>query len=409
MEGKFMESNEMNTGNVSELSLEEQKKIAYEERRKIRKQQESLFTGTIVNRSSHSSSRHGSGKKRHHHHHHSSSKKRRKKRIIIISIVLVVALILGAIGTFIYLYFTGKSTLSDSQSFSSAFPEDMDVVVYGDSLLYNGSRYSVNKDVVNILFMETDKVDLDSSDSDSYTLNEKTEMLFLVSIDGSNNKITLFNVPNTIMTDIKIYSQLGGEVGSSTLPLSLAYTYSDSKEAGCYNTTEAVSRIFFNVPLTTYYAIEKNGLVMLNDYLGGVRVVSPESVNGFEKGRSYELDGEKLLSFIEDNGKTIESAYAKYRCQEEFFTSEVEQLLNETAGNVLYPVNTNKKVSSFTSSNFDIAKTTYLETLFYNHSYTVECKEVPVDLKEVDGEIQGTVREKELFDIFLDTFYIKAE
>ena len=417
---RYMTENEEKVLSTDAELLHEQKVAAAKERRKIRKEQEEVFTGAYLNRSehnhdhSHSHSSHGShgshshSSSRHHHRHHSSRKKKRKKRIIIGVICCVAALILGVIGSFFYLYFTGKSELNDTHSSPITYPDNMEIVKSGEYLLYNGGKYVYNNDVTSILFMGIDNIDSDGKKPVVSNAQEQTDVIYLLSVDSSNNRITVTNIPTSIMADVKFYSQsTGGLMESQRMPLSKAYTNSDDRDSGCFNTADAVHKLFYNIPVNSYYAIKMAGLATLNDSIGGIDVVAPETSGDFTQGQTYHLEGESVYSFLENKPADVNMSNNPW--YDEYVTEFINKTADETIHSPLFPAKLFKKVSSYSLTNINLSRAVYLDTLFFNKSYSITTKSVPVNTKNVSGELQSEIREKEFYDIFLDTFYNRVE
>ena len=78
----------------------------------------------------------------------------------------------------------------------------------------------------------------------------------------------------------------------------LAYAYGDGKEKSCENVLASVRRLFYNVPINTYFALDLDGISELNDAVDGVDVTSPETIATFEEGKDYHLVGMEAESFV---------------------------------------------------------------------------------------------------------------
>ena len=113
-----------------------------------------------------------------------------------------------------------------------------------------------------------------------------------------------------LLSLIHIYKQ-GNYVGESVNHLALAFSYGKTKEEGAELVKTAVSKLFYNLPIHGYAAIDWDALGKINDSVGGVEVTFNEEVvlNGetFAGGEKMRLTGEQAKSFVRQRGDEIGS------------------------------------------------------------------------------------------------------
>ena len=61
--------------------------------------------------------------------------------------------------------------------------------------------------------------------------------------------------------------------------LGLAYAYGNGKDTSCQYMVDAVSRLFYGIPVNGYAAFNMETIAALNDAVGGVTVTIPEMKN----------------------------------------------------------------------------------------------------------------------------------
>ena len=207
------------------------------------------------------------------HHHHSKHRKMKTWKKVLLSIgCTLLGLIILTVGTVAYLIY---------------------------HVVYNGETYQFNEKVTNVLCIGVDKRNLDENNNSKVKASGgQADVLMLVSIDTSNGKITLFNISRDSMVDVTMYSAGGAYAGTEKQQICLSYSYGDGKESSCENTVNSVQRLFYNIPINTYFSLDLDGISALNDSVGGVDVVSPETIGEFVEGESYHLVGQQAESFV---------------------------------------------------------------------------------------------------------------
>ena len=131
--------------------------------------------------------------------------------------------------------------------------------------------------------------------------------MFLITIDTETGDTNLVNISRETMTDIGIYSSEGNYIETQKAQICLAYAYGDGAESSCRNELDAVKKLFYNVPINSYLSLDLQGIGEINEAMGGVTVVSPETIGTFVAGETYTLKGTQAQSFVRDRShETVE-------------------------------------------------------------------------------------------------------
>ena len=331
----------------------------------------------------------------HHRHHHSRSKKRRRKKIIKRVLIGVgaglLALVLAAVGVFIYLRNVGRSEMI-VEEYKIEAPKDIAVAHKdGQFIDYNGELYRYNENIANILIIGVDKYE-ETDETKEIGKNGQADTLLLAAVDTSRRKITLINIPRDILTDVKTYSMDGGYVGLKNMQICLSYAYGDGKESSCLNTEDAVQRVFYNLPIGSYFALDLAGVPTLNDAVGGVDVVSPNDlddtgsskVKGFVKGEKYHLEGEMSKMFVILREQHSPDANLKRNERQKvylkaFFNKAISSV-KKNPGVALELYNAS---APYSCTDFNASRVTYFaHEIATGGSYSLEIKSVPVDVSK---------------------------
>ncbi len=357
----------------------------------------------------------------HHHHHHGSRKRRRRrrrirklkrfaKRFVITAGLLLLAAVIIVVGAVFTMRHSGKRALY-SDNINITAPKDLDVRLTdnGATVTYKGERYRYNKDIITMLFMGVDKAD-SAQDSSQIGENHQADMILLCTIDKVNKKITLTNVPRDTITEVNVYSPAGGYVGIEKLPIAVSYAYGDGKTTSCYNTTESVRRIFYNVPIPTYYSLNLDGIAAINDSVGGVDVTSPETIGPFEEGKTYHLVGDMATDFVQLRAKDRPDAnLLRNERQRVYMNAILKKFITATRQDISVPIDLYNAAKPYSCTNLNADRVTYLATEFIvNRDMAINFQKVPVTVTQVDNHAENYVKEEEFYELFLKIFYNKV-
>lgn len=326
-----------------------------------------------------------------------------KKALLITlsSLLGIVILVASTIGILIY---KGSQEMLNYEGVISA-PEDVKTQEDGQYVVYKGTTYQLNKNITNILFMGIDKRDLVETEIKGY--GGQADVLTLISIDTNTGKITLTNISRDTMTDITIYSANGGYVGTEVAQICLSYAYGDGKERSCDNTVTSVKHLFYNIPINCYVALDLDGINAVTDSIGGVDVVSPETIGPFTEGGSYHLEGNLTEKFVRSRRMDITNANElRMQRQKVYVNALINTLMAQTKENIMAPVDLFNASSPYTCTNLNPSKVTYLAQLaLFNEGMNIEMQSVPGEIKMGEKYAEFYVDEDKFYEMFLNTYY----
>ena len=346
----------------------------------------------------------------HHHHHHSKRRKMKTWKKVLLSIACVLlGLIVIAVGTVAYLIYQGGNELFNSDIHVTA-PQGIETEENGKYVVYNGETYKFNEKVTSVLCMGVDKRDLDENNNSKVKASGgQADVLMLVSIDTSNGKITLFNISRDAMVDVTMYSAGGAYAGTEKQQICLSYAYGDGKESSCENTVNSVQTLFYNIPINTYFSLDLDGIAALNDSVGGVDVVSPETIGSFVEGESYHLVGEQAESFVRtrDTSK-VDSNNMRMQRQKVYIQSFMDTVLQQTKKDLTIPLDLFNASAPYSCTNLNPSKVTYLaQQAVLGGLSGIDMVSVPGQVKMGTKYAEFNVSEAEFYQMFLNVYYTK--
>lgn len=334
-------------------------------------------------------------------------KKRLKKVLLSIGCVLL-GLILLVVGTYTYLFIKGSSELFE-KDYSITAPQGVQTQNQGEFVVYNGKTYEYNKNITSILFMGVDKRELEETEVKG--TGGQADVIVLLAVDTKTGKISMINISRDTMTDVTVYSANGGYVGSEEQQLCLAYAYGDGKKTSCENTVNSVKRLFYNIPIKSYLALDLDGIAAVNDSIGGVDVTSPETVGNFVNGQNYHLEGSLAESFVRSrNHESADANTLRMQRQQVYATQFMNKVISATKEKITTPVDLFNSSSPYTCTNLNPSKILYLaQSVVMSNGMSVEMNTVPGEAKMGEIYAEYYVNESEFYELFLNVFYTPVQ
>ncbi|HCA05260.1 MAG TPA: hypothetical protein DEO32_05120 [Ruminococcaceae bacterium] len=351
-----------------------------------------------------SSSSSHSGSTIHKVHKHKHKKMKTWKKVLIGTLSGLLAVLVAATCIAFCLVAIGQGELF-SKDYNIMAPGGVDVRDDGQTVFYNGHEYKLNTDITSMLFMGIDK-----SKMEKYGITGtqgQADVIVMAAYDTGNKKITFINVPRDLMTDVPVYTATGVYASTERQQICLAYAYGDGKEKSCENVVTVVERLFYNIPIKTYLALDIKGVADLNDSIGGVDVVSPETIETFVKGQKYHLMGTQAERFVEarrhDN---VQANHMRNERQKTYATSFMSDMFRATKKDKSVPVNVFNASAPYSVTNLTPTRVSYLaKEITLGGNPKTEIVSIDGELKLNGENAEFYLKEKEFYELFLKVFY----
>ncbi len=367
--------------------------------------------------SSHHSSSHHSGS---HHSSHSHGSRRifgiKKRHLIYIAraaAALAGAAAVVSIAAAVVIW-NGKSSLYKN---ASSDGPDLDLEEAGDGweegdIRYNGKVYRYNSDMLTFLFMGIDSNEMVEV-KESGNEGGRADTLFLFCMNPHNEESYLIAINRNTMTDINIYGSNGAYLTTAVAQITLQHIYGDGAELSCERTVETVQKLFYDLPIHGYCAINMGGVPLLNDAVGGVEVVSLETFTGelsgteFVEGETYLLVGSMAYDYVRSRDKdTFASADMRLARQKQYLISFAANAEAATKADLTLPVTMYSTLSKYMVTDLSVGQVTYLASQLISYSFDSD------HMLTIGGEtVMGDeyeefyIDEDSLYDIIIQVFY----
>ena len=336
---------------------------------------------------------------------------KRWQKVIIIVLCVLIAIALAAIGTVAVLLNTGKSDMTTKiEDVSLKVPDNIENHENGEHITYKGDRYMYNENLASILFMGVDKRDFETED-DTYGQNGDADALMLLVYDTKTSKSTLVSISRETIADVEAYSTEGKYVGTKKEQICLAYSYGDGKEKSCENEVAAVRRLFYNVPINSYVALDLDGISYMNDAVGGVELTPIETFRNFTEGETVTLWGKDAESYVRYRDTTkLLSNNSRMKRQKQYLNAFFNQLVTSTKADVTTLLDLYNAASPYMMTNVGANKAAYLASeALQNNFNALNMQNVPGEVKMGEKYAEYHIDEDAFFEMFLNIFYVKLD
>lgn len=346
-------------------------------------------------------------------------KKHKVRRALLIVFACLAGFVVLTVSTVFVLQSIGHDKLLDYQDVDMSAPVIDNVPVQtnqdGKIVFYNGKTYRFNETVTSILCMGVDKEELVLENNTIGTAGQ-ADADFLVALDTATGKITVINISRDTMVDVNLYSESGQFLQTDQMQLCLSYAYGDGKETSCENTVRSVSRLFYGLPIHSYFAIDLEAISVLNDTVGGVEVTLQENMQSpyggtLSAGDTVVLVGDEAERYVRyRDSEQLDSNSSRMERQKTYLQSFLNKALTSTKKDLSVPLKLYEAASPYMVTNLSVDKVTYLALNSISHGGMEPVFEsVPGTVKQGEKYAEFYPDEKALYEMILQVFYTEVK
>lgn len=283
---------------------------------------------------------------------------------------------------------------------------------------YKGKNYQYNSSIRSYLMMGIDKND-PVTDSSDYTDGGQSDAMFLLVADTETQKLTVISINRNTMVDISLCDADGIDLGELNTQICLQHAFGDGKRLSCSRSVDVVAKLFGNIPVSGYLAMNMGAIPQMNDAIGGVEVTVlqdlsfPEADITLKEGETVVLSGEEAYYYL--HGRDVaeyDSATDRLRREEQYMIAYMDKLKTATVGKSAIAVDIYNSIADYlvTSVDFTSLITELAEYDFSEEQmYTVPGETVMGD--PIDGQSyeEYHVDEEALQELIMQVFYEPVE
>ena len=278
---------------------------------------------------------------------------------------------------------------------------------------YNGKTYQYKDNLMNILCLGIDSRDGIAKEKTPGKAGQ-ADCGILAGLDDEAKTIQLINISRDSMVPVHVYATDGSYVEDRTEQLALQYAYGDGRDWSCQLMEQAVSDLFYGLPIHGYCALSMNSIADLNDAVGGVTVTVPEDLavmqpKLFTAGTTVTLKGDLAYHFVHDRdykSADIASNNKRIARQKTYAVAFVTQFKQDMKEDLSLPVKLYQTAEKQMVTSISLDQAVYLCTEYMTGSFDTD------NIYTIAGEVtkgeeyaEFNVDDDALYQLILDVFY----
>jgi len=325
-----------------------------------------------------------------------------KTLLIIVCVIVGIALVLGA--AVLILNALGRNQLTDDGLGMNAI--DGAELLDEGRVRYKGQLYQYKKDITTILLMGVDG--REKSGEGDFNEPNQADVDVLLVLDPMTKKISMISVSRDAMCQIDIVDAAGNITGTARGQLALSYAYGDGANLSCKLTKNAVSRVFYGLPVSAYGSIYMDGIAALVDEVGGVTVTALETFDQFTEGQTVTLTRDNTEAYIRyRDHSTAEGNNQRMERQKQVLLGMAKGLLSKVRQSPTSILNVYKAVQRNVTTDLNTASMVYLARIAAGMELNNDVIKVQGEtVLGADGEhAEFNVDETALYELILSVFY----
>ena len=278
---------------------------------------------------------------------------------------------------------------------------------------YNGKTYQYKDNLMNILCLGIDSRDGIAKEKTPGKAGQ-ADCVILAVLDDEAKTIQLINISRDSMVPVHVYATDGSFVEDRTEQLALQYAYGNGRDWSCQLMEQAVSDLFYGLPIHGYCALSMNSIASLNDTVGGVTVTVPEELAElkpklFTAGETITLKGNRANEFVRAravNSPDVASNNKRIARQKAYAVAFVNQLKQGMKEDMTLPVKLYQTAEKQMVTSLSLDQAVYLCTEYMNCAFDTD------NIYTIDGAVtmgekyaEFNVDDDALYQLILDMFY----
>lgn len=270
--------------------------------------------------------------------------------------------------------------------------------------------YRYNSNIITLLLLGIDK---SGEPESSYPPGSggQADTVILAVFDTKHEKLSFISISRETMTEIAVYSVFGDLIGYKTAQLALSYAYGDSPQKSCELTQTAVSKLFYNLPIHSYFTINQSAIEPANDLIGGVRLTLLDDFStrdaSMVKGADITLNGSQAETYLRGRmSLSDDTNTGRMKRQRQYMNAFIETAFRKIKSDSTLPLTIYNAVEPYTVTDLSINEIIYALSeairygFFEENLYTVKGMQTEgAEFSEFHAD------ESALYELILDLFY----
>lgn len=219
--------------------------------------------------------------------------------------------------------------------------------------------------------------------AEDYVSGGQSDAMFLLITDSLTRNISVIPINRNTMTDIRLCDKNGNYYGTFTAQICLQHGYGDGMKESCQKTLEAVSNLFYDIPINGYIAMNMDAMMILNHLAGGVTVEVLENIDypalnvHLTEGETVTLSDEEAYAYLRSRDNEFGAADKRLDREMQYSLGLYEGLKKAAGGNRSKALDMYEQLESYIVTNIvfaDIVEDLLKYGFDQSHIYTVPGK-----------------------------------
>lgn len=347
-------------------------------------------------------------------------KKKEKRKKILIAVLCEVAIVAAIVVLAVQVVrAVGKSSLqSKAESAPELMPVKVEAVLTEEEqqkwqegwVKYHGKIYAYKEDILTFLVMGIDKEN-DVKEVSEGTNGGQADALFLVVMDPTKKEIKVVGINRNTMTDVDIYNQEGAYVTTTKAQIAVQHGFGNGMEESCERQVKTVKRLFYNLPIHGYAAINMSAIPTINDAVGGVDVTVLEDLrkhdSSLKEGEAVHLAGESAYIYVRERDTSeFASADKRLERQKQYLSAFIGSAKQAVKKDLSVALNLYGAISSQMVTDVSLDEVAYLAPILVDYQFSSDGFHM-LEGETVMGEQfeEFYIDEDALYELILDVFY----
>lgn len=327
-----------------------------------------------------------------------------------IPFIIMVGILVIVLGVVVFLSVKGKDTSSDA-NMDDVNASDDELEKWQEGVItHNGKDYLYNQNIKAYLIMGVDKAG-EVEEAVNYMNGGQSDAMFLLVTDASAKKMSVISIHRNTMTRVEICDGTGKSQGYKTLQICLQHAYGDGKNLSCVRAADAVSYLFYNLPIHGYLSMNMDGMPIMNDSIGGVEVIVLQDLTSknkgvsLKKGETKTLTGDEAYVYLRSRDTNeFDSASDRLKRQEQYITAYMKKMETIAAKNPSAAIKIYESLEDYIVSSIDFASLVS-EISEYSFDASTDMYSIPGETKMGEKYEEYYIDEDAFYEMVLDIFY----
>lgn len=285
---------------------------------------------------------------------------------------------------------------------------------FGDQMLeYDGVRYMQNSRLTIVLFMGIDRHQ-DHAETAGFRDGGQADFLTLLVFDDNLKTIQSIQINRDTMTEITVLNVMGEVSGTRNAQICLAHAFGDGAEQSCELTVEAVENLLGGIEIDYYYAMNMDGISVLNDAIGGVEVTLEDDFTTFDpamqKGSTLTLHGKQAEYFLRQRYNVgDQSNLSRQKRQQQYIKNTADVLRTRIGENAAFAKQWFGSIEDYSVTDMNLGRMINLTSLAVEYEILPGIQLDGISSLGSNGFMEFHPDQEALKKLVLDIFYRQAD